>query len=73
MGMVLVMWRREVRMRAVMATLLYLEASHVSVPFYRDLDTLPDTEGEFLRLFVHLGFRILKVSGPKKCISMAKS
>lgn len=40
--------------------------------FYRDLDTLPDTEGEFSRLFLHLGLRILKVFGPKRCISTAK-
>lgn len=34
--------------------------------FYRDPDTLPDTEGELSRLFVHLGLRILNVFTPKQ-------
>lgn len=31
--------------------------------FYRDLDSLPDTEGVFSKLSVHLGIRILNVFG----------
>lgn len=33
--------------------------------FYRDLDTLPDTEGVFSKLFVHLAIRIFHMFDQK--------
>lgn len=40
--------------------------------FYRDLDTLPDTEGVFSIPFVHLGIRVLNLFDPKKKTRVAK-
>lgn len=38
--------------------------------FYRDLDTLPDTEGVFSKLLVHLGIRIFDMFDQKENMSI---